>query len=248
MKQPYIERKFFFCTYARIILQDELLKCLIREKAHSYIVGVSHTAMSFERPVSVRKKKTLNIHLAKPMDDVFRGFNDTARNEIRRAERMSELRFTVNDNNWSDVYALYKTHRKARGLPLHPLSFLQNCLLFNAYWNEKLVSTVTCYDAYPFLRIQNIFSRIEHERADPRESRRVAGFAARRLVYEICKYGNAKGYQLLDMASVNLTDPAKKGITAFKSSFGGEVADEFTYTYKGFIPRMVGGMRRFLSL
>ncbi len=243
MEQPFVERKLLFFTYARVILNDELLARLIRERAYSYIVGISHKKLDLGPLVSVRRKKTINVYLTAQWDEIFRKFNDTARNEIRRTERMEELSFTLNDGNWNEVYAMYKAHRHARKLPMHPLSFLQFCMLCNAYWRGRLISTITCYDAKPYLRIQNIFSRVA---ADDKELRRVAGFAARRLVSELCKYGNKNGYTLLDMASANVTDPNKAGITQFKNSFGGILEDEYTYTYKARVPRFLGKLRKII--
>lgn len=243
MNQPFIERKYFFFTYARVILDDELLQHLIRKQAYSYIVGVSHNKLFFDVPVSIRKKQTINIYVNKPMEKVLRGYNETARNEIRRTERMEELTFTVNDSNWDEVYAMYTAHRMARGLPIHPLAFLQWGILFNAYWNGKLISTITCYDAKPYLRIQNIFSRIAENN---KELRRITGYVSRRLVYEICKFGNKGEYMLLDMASANFTNLARAGITQFKNSFGGEVTDEYTYTFKKNMPRLLGALRKML--
>lgn len=243
MAQPFLERKFLFFTYARVILNDELLQRLIRDHAYSYIVGVSHKELVFNVPVAMRQKKTINIYLRKPLEEVFRGFSDTARNEIRRTETMRDLTFTKDDGNWDAVYAMYKIHRKARGLPVQKVSFLQQCMAFNAYWRGELVSTITCYDAKPYLRIQNIFSRIA---GDDRELRRVTGYASRRLVYEICKFGNEGGYALLDMASANVTDPRKAGITQFKNSFGGIMEDEYTYTFKKNMPRLLGALRKML--
>lgn len=235
-----MEHKYIFFTYARVILNDDLLRRLVRERAYSYIVGVSHEHLSFDVPVSIRKKQTINIYVDKSPEEMFRAYSDTARNEIRRTEKMEDLQFTRDDGRWNEVYDMYLRHRKARGLPIHALSFLQQCLLFNAYWKGTLVSTITCYDAYPYLRIQNIFSRLDE---NDKELRRVAGFAARRLVHEICKHGNTKGYRLLDMASANFTNSAKAGITQFKSSFGGVVSDEYTYTYKSPLARFAGRVR-----
>ena len=243
MAQPFVERTYLFFRYARVILNDELLTRLIHERVYSYIVGVSHTKIAFEYNVSMRQKKTLIIPLDASLEQVFRSFNDTARNEIRRTERTPEFAFTVNDGKWDDVYALYRAHRKERGLPIHPLHFLKWGMLFNAYWKGVLISTITCYDAKPYLRIQNIFSKLAGK---DKELRRITGYASRRLVYEICKYGNENGYTLLDMASANITDPAKAGITQFKSSFGGVLIDEYIYTYKSALVRLMGKVRHFL--
>ena len=240
MDQPFVERKYLFFTYARVILNDELLAWLVRDCAYSYIVGVSHNQFDLGHQVSIRQKKTIMIRLDMSIEKIFQKFNDTARNEVRRTERMSDLVFTCNDGNWNEIYTMYKAHRKERGLPIHSLKFLQWGMQFSAYWQGRLISTITCYNAKPCLRIQNIFSRIA---ADDKELRRITGYASRRLVYEICKFGSQNGYTLLDMASANVADPAKAGITQFKSSFGGTIADEYIYTYKGAIPRLFGKLK-----
>jgi hypothetical protein len=50
-------------------------------------------------------------------------------------------------------------------------------------------------------------------------------------MFEICKYGQAHGAKLVDLASINLTDPAKKSIADFKSSFGGKIENEYQYIW-----------------
>jgi len=237
---PLLYRRYLFFTSARVILNDQLFSDLVRKRACSYIVGISHHTLNLPRNVAVKRKKTINISLAGSFDDIFKHFNDTARNEIRRTFEITEFSFTVNDGNYKEVYLLYRLFRIAKKLKLRPLAFLASGLLFSAYYKSELISTITCYDAFPYLRIQNIFSKLD--RGD-RDVRRLVGYATRRLIYEICRYGNMQGFSLLDLASANFTNPAKAGITQFKSSFGGIVADEYTYTYRSGILRFLGGIR-----
>jgi len=226
---PILYRRYLFFTSARVVLDDRLFLDLVRERAYSYVVGISHHLLDLPRDIAVKHKKTINIYLTGKFDDIFKRFNDTARNEIRRTLGSTEFSFSLNDGNYKDAYAMYRAFRVAKKLELRPLAFLQPCLLFSAYYKGELISTITCYDVFPYLRVQNIFSKLDESN---KELRRLTGYATRRLIYEIAGFGNKRGYTLLDMASANFTEPAKAGITQFKSSFGGKVEDEYTYTYR----------------
>lgn len=240
-QNPILIKRYMFLTSARVILHDELFLDLVRKHTHAYIVGISHHALSVPASVAVKHKKTINIYLDGTIDDIFKCFNDTARNEVRRTFAMSGFSFTMNDGNYTAVYPLYRAFRIAKKLELRPLAFLKPCLLFSAYYNGELISVITCYDVFPYLRIQNIFSKLDN---GDKEVRRLTGYATRRLIYEICKYGADHGHILLDMASANFTDPAKAGITQFKGSFGGRVEDEYTYTYRSPFIRFLSIFRR----
>ena len=243
MENPIVERKYLFFTSARVILNDDLFLDLVKKKAYSYIVGVSHKKLPVASDITIKHKKTINIYLEGSFDDILKKFNDTSRNEIRKTFNTEEFSFQRNDANLDAVYALYKPHRIAKKLEVRARSFLEPCLIFTAYYKNELISVITCYDAKPYLRIQNIFSKLPN---GDKEFRRITGYASRRLVYELCKYGNENGYTLLDMASANFTDPGKAGITQFKNSFGGIVEDEYIYTYRRTIPRLLGNVKSWI--
>ncbi len=240
-QNPIITKRFGLFTSARVILDDDLFLKLVRERAHSYIVGISHSVLIVPGDIVVKHKKTINIYLGGAFEDVFKRFNDTARNEVRRTFSMSELSFTMNDGNYAAVYPLYRAFRIAKKLELRPLTFLTPCLLVSAYLKGELISAITCYDVFPYLRIQNIFSKLD---TGDKDVRRLTGYATRRLIYELCKYGNEHGHILLDMASANFTDLTKAGITQFKGSFGGKVEDEYTYTYRSPFIQFLSNIRR----
>ncbi|PJE64575.1 MAG: hypothetical protein COU90_01925 [Candidatus Ryanbacteria bacterium CG10_big_fil_rev_8_21_14_0_10_43_42] len=244
MENPIVERKYIFFSSARVILNDNLFLSLVKKKAYSYIVGVSHKKLPVGPDIKIKHKKTINIYLNGTFDDIFKKFNDTSRNEIRKTFNMKEYFFKQGDVDMDAVYALYKPHRIEKKLEVRRKSFLAPCLIFTAYYNNELISVITCYDAKPYLRIQNIFSKLSN---DDKEIRRITGYASRRLVYELCKYGNQRGYILLDMASANFTDPGKAGITQFKNSFGGRIEDEYIYTYRNTIPRILGNLKTWIK-
>ena len=232
-----IERKRPFLSSARIILDDELLGRAMREKDYAYITAISHNRFDLGADVSVKPKKTIGIRLqGKTIDELLQSFNDTSRNEVRRTFGMSEIEVRV-DTDPDAAYDLYMRFERAQGrTSQRKESFLQS-KIWNAYLEGHLVSSIACYDAKPILRIRAIYS--ERMWKENKEKYQKIGFATKRLVYEICKYGVENGYALVDMGAANFTDPAKKGVTQFKSSFGGGVMDEYTYTYKSSLFRFI---------
>lgn len=240
-QNPILIKRYRFFTSARVILEDELFLKLLKNPHYSYITAISHHTLKVPTGVKAKHKKTINIYLDGGIDAVFAKFNDTARNEIRKTFKLEGLEFRHNDGNWEEMYALYRRFRAAKHLEQKPLSFLKPSLVFSLYWRGELISCMTCYDVFPYLRIQNIFSKLNH---DDKDLRKMIGYATRRLIYEVCRYGCEHGYRLVDLASANFTDPKKAGITAFKSSFGGVVEDEYTYTYRSGPIRLLGGLYR----
>lgn len=238
---PIVERKYAFFKSARVILNDELFLHLVRDKAYSYIVGLSHQDLSVPLGVKAKHKKTSLINLKHPIDQILARFRDTTRNEVRKTFGMPEMKIVMNDARTGEMHELYRAFRKAKNLEIHYKSFLESATRFSAYYNGELIAVITVYEVPPKMRIQNIFSKIDHEDS---EMRKIVGFATRRLMYDICKYGSEHGYESLDLASVNLSDPAKSGITQFKLSFGGDISDEYTYTYRSSIIQILSKLKR----
>jgi len=224
-----IQKDWGFFKTARIIFDEALFGELIKNRCYLNIVLVSHQKLSVPVDVRVKKKPTVLISVDKSPEDILQSFNDTARNEVRKTFKMSEFLFRSDEDNFSEIYTLYRSFRKAKKLSLRGKDFFKGVLIFKAYWKGELVSVITCYSAHPYLRVQNIFSKLSGE---DKELRRIIGYATRRLIYEICVYGHEHGFISLDLAGINLIDPKKAGITAFKKSFGGSIIDEYTYTYR----------------
>jgi len=236
-QNPVQERRYIFLRSARVILNDALFLELLNKKEYPFIVALSQNKLVVPDSVAQKRKKTVNISLERSPQEILQSFHNTTRNEVRRTFHITELTVTRDDNNFDRAYALYKTFRHAKNLPVKPPSFLQQAMRWSAYWNGELLAVITCYDVPPYMRIQHIFSRL-----GDREMQKRVGYVTRRLVYEACAYGSASGRVFLDMASVNMDNSHKKGITAFKLSFGGVMADEYIYTYRSPLVRFV---RRF---
>ena len=220
---------------ARVILDDETLKRVLAEKQYSYITGLSYNLFDFGRNVSVKNKKTVSTDITKITDEQFLSqCSDTTRNEIRKTFKIAELDFKIPDENLDGVYNLY-TDFEVRGKRItRARDYFAKSLLAGAYYKGKLIAAIICYNAFPVLRVNAIVS----ERNDE-EFRRYVSFATRRLIFELFLYSKENKYNFLDLGGVNMTDSGKAGITAFKMSFGGELLDEYTYTYKSLLYRYV---------
>lgn len=225
------QRKFFFRTL-RVILDDAVLRRALTEKKYAYISGLSYDDTLGGPAVKRKSKKTTMIHLD---DDYFQNFNDTTRNEIARAQKVSEIACLAPDRRRDEIYALYAHFEQRGGRIVRKKDYFKEHLFAGVYWQQRLVGAILLYDAHPYLRAHAIVST-DIERSDP--IYRWKSFAMRRLVYEICTHGKERGYTRFDLGGINISDTKKAGITAFKLGFGGEVINEYTYTYKSALARL----------
>jgi|SRR3989344_3518438 len=231
-----ITKRKFFLSHARIILDDAQLEKCFREKNHHYITGLSYHKFNFGPGISIKSKKTMLISLRQSIEQIFEGFNANTRNEVRRATEEKELLITCDDRSYDAIYDMYMRFEKEQGRVPHDRSIFLGSKVFSAYYKGELISAIICYDAKPILRSRANFSK-RMESASP-EKRRIISRATRRLIYEICLYGKEHDYEYFDQGSVNLTDPRKKFIGEFKSSFGGELVDEYSYEYRDWFVRV----------
>lgn len=233
-----IRKRKLLLTHVRIILDDTELEKYFYEKRHSYITGLSYHRFDFGDDVSVKQKQTMLISLAQTPEEILGGFHASTRNEVRRTLRDTSLSIICDGDDTENTYKLYADFERAQGRKPHNRSIFFGSKIFGAYRAGELISGIICYDAKPILRSRANFSK--RFVASDKESRRAISNATKRLIYEICLYGRANGYQYFDQGSVNLTDPKKKSIGEFKSSFGGTFVDEYTYTYRGWVFRFLG--------
>lgn len=240
-----IEHKRPVLSSARIILDDELLRRAMRDKSYAYVTAISHHRFDFGPGVSVKPKKTIVVHLGgMTPEKLLQTFNETSRNEIRRTFSMADLAIR-RDTNLDVAYDLYARFERAQGrTPQHKESFLKS-RIWCAYLDGRIISAIACYDSKPILRVRAIYSTRLWEKDKNRYA--LTGFITRRLVYEICAYGIKNGYTGVDMGAANFKDSTKQGVTKFKSSFGGEVVDEYTYTYKSKLFRFIKLISRLLT-
>ncbi len=222
----------------RVILEDAALARALKEKKHAYITGLSYDGGLAGGDASVAKKtkQTVVIEPGTMTDEeIIASFRDTTRNEVRRTFNTPEFLFVLPDSNRKEVLALYSEFEEVGERPARRAEYFAQSIFAGAYWQDKLIASIICYDAKPVLRVNAIVS----VRKDASEASKYVSFATRRLVFELIKYAREHGYGQLDLGGINTTDEAKKGITAFKMSFGGATKEEYTYTYKSSLFRYV---------
>jgi lipid II:glycine glycyltransferase (peptidoglycan interpeptide bridge formation enzyme) len=224
-----IESRKFFFKGARIILNDEELKRILYEGKYSYVTGISYQGDLQLPGMSVKTKKTSIIKLSnRTAEEIFRDFSDTTRNEIRRTEHMEDFTCMLPDEEGKDgIYALYQKFEKKGNRQVRRREYFRKSIFGGAYFKERLCAAVIVYDAHPSLRVNAIVSDVSGV-----TERKYISYATRRLVWELIGHGIEHGYQGVDLGGINIVDPLKSGITAFKTSFGGDIVDEYTYTYK----------------
>lgn len=225
-----IKRKvYFFKTVRYIFDQCEDIDRL--KKNFDMINILSYQPLSLAG-FSCRKKKTPFIDLSKSLDDIFFAFNHTTRNEIRRIEHIDDLVLKSDDSNFEDAYLVYCSHEIMQDRVPEKKEEFYGCKFFSAYYKEELISTVICFSGPKYLRAKAISSkRLDYP---SKEILKIISFASRGLMWEACKWGKNNGYIGFDLGSINLTDKKKENIAKFKKSFGGDIIDEYLYTYKNF--------------
>ena len=221
-------KKLFFRTVFAV-LEDGKINELINSKKFSSIIIISHKKLALPG-FRTKIKTTSVINLNEPEEEIFRKFNDTTRNEIRKTYKLPNINITVDDKKFNEAYHLYTNFEYSQNRIPFSKNNLADCMVFSASFKGDMVSGIFVDVGENDLRIRYIFSkRLETE---DKELYRTIAYATRRLMWEICLWGKANDFNSLDLASVNFKNPNVSNITKFKMSFGGEVINEYTYTYK----------------
>lgn len=172
----------------------------------------------------ITKKNACLFDLTKGLDYVFSKFNATSRNEVRRSEKISELSFysNINDFNFDEYYYFHQKCEHDRNWYPVPPEELKNSLIFTATYNGMFISGMSCYEHGERIRVGRIYSSKRSMQSDILNNV-VYGCASKRIVYEICKYAIQKNFKTLDLGGIDVIDPLKAGITKFKLSLGGDL-------------------------
>ncbi len=221
-------KKLFFKTIFLIFEDNKALE-VMNSGRYSSVVIISRQDFPLLSKYK-RTKTTSVINLTIKMEEIFHKFNDTTRNEVRKTESMPDLKIVSEDLETALVYQLYKDFERIQGRTPFPKGNMKDCLIFSAYFKGELISVMYVDKGGKDLRVRYIFSK-RLKTNDP-ELYKIIGYATKRLIWEVCLYGKRNNFLSLDMATVNFQDKNKEGITKFKMSFGGKLADEYTYIYK----------------
>lgn len=223
-----LETSILGLKYARLVLGDvnpQEIKKL--KKKYSYIYLISYKKINLENFV-VADKKTPTIDLTQNLDEIFRNFSASARNKIRKTKKIESLGFVSADGNFDESYKVYAHVKRKDGVIPEPKKELKHCTYFNAYLGNKIISSISCYDFDNILRVNTIVSLRKEMGGDSR----IVGYASTGLIWEICRYGKERGYKIVDLGIINLTDPSKSGIAQFKNSFGQNIVHTYIYRYE----------------
>lgn len=227
-----LETKKLFFNTVNVILEDDRIDGIIKSGKYSKISAVSYKKTNLPN-FSVQTKTTALILLDQHEDEIFRKFNDTTRNEIRRTFKNDDLEFIADDKNFDESYSLYKDFEYTQNrVPVYKKE-LKYCKLFSAYYKGEMVSAIYITTSSSYLRIRSIFSK--RLKVDDKDLRKIISNATRRVMWEICLWGKKNNFKSLDLASVNFKNPKTANITKFKMSFGGQVVNEYTHIYKSIL-------------
>ena len=197
------------------------------KRKYSYIFIYSYSKLDLNE-FHLKEQRTSIIDLSQSLDDIFKNFKKNTRNEIRKVDHIDGLRFVLPDKNTRASYRFYKKIKIADKVIPDIYKEFNGCIFANTYYNNKLIASISSYDNGEIIRLKHIVSL----RKDRNFSDKLAGYATRKLIWELCRYGKKLNYKRLDLAGVNITDPAKQGIVKFKESFGGKITDIYTYRYQ----------------
>ena len=171
------------------------------------------------------KEQNDNIEM---INDFCKGMKSSSieENDVEKNYRVRVIKCL---ENFEKIYEVYQKFESDRDWIPTLKEEMARHHIFTAYYKDRLISAVTCYQHDGILRIARIFSARLEEDSD--FDKRFVGYASRRVFFEVCKYGQANGYKKFDLSGVNFDDPTKAGLTRFKQSFGGPITDVYVCKY-----------------
>ena len=243
-KDKVQQLSFFGLKYERFLTDDVNLEKLEKEQRdYSYIAIYSYKKIDLNNFDLSKIQQTPIINLTQSLEEIFKNFSTLTRRGIRKAEAMPDLKFSIPDANVDTSFKFYKEIKIKDGTIPDLKREFQRCVFFNAYFRNKIISSISFYDNGSCLRCKHIVS----SRKEMGEQSKIAAYAARKLIWEICKYGQNHGYKKIDLGGINFDDPIKRGIAEFKGSFGGTIQDVYIYRYETelfkFLKRMLNYFR-----
>ncbi|MDD5749178.1 MAG: hypothetical protein PHO91_00120 [Patescibacteria group bacterium] len=227
-----VEKNNFFIKKVFFILEPFGDLQELKNK-YDYIAIITDREISDKKDFELRKKKTSIIDIFPDKDRIFKNFNDTTRNEVNRTYKNKDLSFfqtKFGENFFKDCYIVYKKHEISQGRLPDRIGNFKEFIFFGASFKGEVLACSAVYKAKSVLRIKN-FSSLRKNKSD-KEIIKIISAASRRIIWEICLFASEHGFGGVDLAYVNLQDPAKAGIDRFKLGFGGRITDDYTYVYK----------------
>lgn len=193
-----------------------------------YIFAYSLADLGEVDGFSSEQKWTQLLSLDTTPDDAFAGLNRNNRYKVKRTYRDEDVEVVVDDPRRDASYDFYRTIKEADGVVPDIEEDFGSVRWINAYQQGRLTTSTCWFDSGEVLRAKHIVST---RKEIPTDSALV-GRLTRRLFWEACLLGLNNGYRYIDLGGIDLSDdPAKRGITEFKRSFGGETVQTYVYRH-----------------
>jgi hypothetical protein len=213
---------------ATILLEDEALPAQRElEARYDAVVVISQKKLALSG-WTLKEKVTTVVDLAGPAEAILARMSE--REKIAKTYKDPRLAFLQNDRRVDELYQLYASFEYDQGRVPRPQTEFSAYRFFSASYDRQIISAISVSESFPRLRVHAIFS--QRTTIEDKTVYRIIANSTRRIMWEICQWGHANGFVSLDLAFMNLEDPAKKGVTAFKMSFGGKTMPSYIYMYK----------------
>ncbi len=227
-----IKQRGPFCAIDIFLEDISVAEIRMLQRTYDRISLLIHHPLEGLQEFRCKHKKTPNIYVTDAIEVVFSRFRDTVRNEINRTLRMPDLEIRIPDTTSSMAFEAYSAFEYSQHrAPISQKEF-DVFLHAGAYFQGRFISGVSFFQEHNKLRIRSIYSiRLQAKDMADQQLYKIIGYASKRLIYEICTYAKEHGAILVDLASINLTDPEKESIARFKSGFGAHIEDEYQYIH-----------------
>jgi lipid II:glycine glycyltransferase (peptidoglycan interpeptide bridge formation enzyme) len=183
-------------------------------------------------------RDTFVIDLSRGIEECFKSFSSTKRNEIRRIEKSADLSIDINEKiDWDEFYAHYNNNLSAKGAPV--LAKERVNFIFNTFNDEDgllLIRAINKADNSHFYTGCLLKDKIGFYLfgAYDRSKNILSKMVPKYTLYLTIKKMIELGLSHFDLGGIDLTDPKKSGINDFKKGFGGILSscDSFFLTRK----------------
>jgi hypothetical protein len=174
------------------------------------------------------KSFTLQTNLTQPIEDIFKKFSATIRNELRRTEK-EDSTYTYNEK--PDVFlSIFNDFATQKGLACHTdesLNAFGSYLVLTSIAVNGLVTAVHSYLIDSELKKVRLLHSATLRFSDNLDSNMIAR-SNKYLHYLDLKRFKAEGFEIYDWGgiSVGSEDKSLLGINKFKESLGGELIEQ----------------------
>jgi hypothetical protein len=195
------------------------------------------TFISYKDDVLDYKNKvartTVVVDLSKSLGDILQECNDTTRNEIRRSFNMPDLSVDFlhySDNAFVECYKMYEFQERKQGRKPDALRKFAGNIFCAVRSDGRLMCAVSFFFNTEIIKVHSISSLRLYD--IDQDIKKKISFASRRAIYEIISFGKKLGFKKLDLSYIDPQNPNKAGIDSFKRGFGGDIVQDFTYSFR----------------